>query len=617
MRFALAVGCSVALGLLMPACSCSDPGARPRADGGPRLDGSGSGDDGGGSTGGDGSTLDDGGREGVDAAVPDGCDDRDICANGLDDNCNGEVDEGCGCADGQVQDCYAGPRELAGVGACRRGMQTCVASGSEFASWGECLGETGPAPEACDGVEDEDCDGMVDEGCGCPLGTTRDCYTAEAATAGVGPCHNGTQTCGPLGDTTEWGPCEGEVTPRPEICDGMDYDCDGIANSGCDCALGSMRSCYEGPAGTSGVGICHDGAQTCIPADPGATWGPCEGQALPEADRCDGIDYTCTGVPGVGCACILGMTRACYGGAPGTRGVGLCRDGTNACVAGGAGPEWSGTCSGERQPSPEICANGQDEDCDGVADDGCGGTITCPGTVTVPAGQSVSLSAIGVGIVAYSWRIVTAPTGGAATAIWAPTPPTAMTESFTPYIVGDYEIEISGTDASGAVVTCRFRVTALPHGLRVQLRWDGTGDLDLHVHNQITTSPWFSSPNDCYYANTTPAWGASLDFDNTSASGPENVSMDTPVSGATYTIAVHNYARGAGRRATIDVFCGSTTSTVPTATYTSRALAGATSGNCTANEFWTVARVVFTSATTCTVTPIDTYRASSSACTSF
>jgi hypothetical protein len=137
------------------------------------------------------------------------------------------------------------------------------------------------------------------------------------------------------------------------------------------------------------------------------------------------------------------------------------------------------------------------------------------------------------------------------------------------------------------------------------------------MHNQTTTSPWFSTPNDCYYGDRTPAWGASLDFDNTSQNGPENISLDTPVVGQSYTIAVHNYSAGAGRTATVNIFCGSTTSTTPTATFASRPLAGSTSGNCTANDFWMVARVTMTSATTCTVTTLNTYRASSTACTSF
>ena len=626
MRLAQAVGCWLVIALLIPACSCSGPGAggMHHIDGGAaHRDGAGGGGDvdtllDAGPGAGDGASATvDGSGSGSDGGP--NCGPREICGNGVDDNCDGRVDEGCGCSPGQTQSCYSGPRELAGVGACRRGMQTCNATSSEFATWGDCLGETAPSAEVCDGVGDEDCDGIVDEGCGCPLGMTRACYTGPASTSGVGPCHPGTQNCVVAGGgSTDWSPCDGQVTPRPELCDGMDYDCDGVANTGCTCALGSMRGCYDGPAGTSGVGICHDGAQTCVAAvpGPGAMWGSCAGEVLPEADRCDGIDYTCTGVPGVGCACILGATRACYGGAPATRGVGLCRDGTNTCVGGGSGPTWSGACTGERQPVAEICSNGGDDDCDGLVDEGCGGTIMCPGDRTVPAGQAVTLTVTSSGITSFSWRVVSAPTGGAATATWGPSPPTAASESFTPFIVGDYVIEVSGTDAGGRVVTCQFHVTALPHGLRVQLRWDGTGDVDLHVHDQVT-SPWFGTPDDCYYGDRTPPWGASLDFDNTSANGPENVSLDTPVIGNTYTIAVHNYARAAGRLATIDVFCGSTTSTVPTRTFTSRALAGTSAGNCTANDFWTVARVVFTSATACTVTAIGTYRASSVACTSF
>ncbi len=591
--------CSV-LVVGLTACMSDGPSARGRREAANGPDGGGGGSDGG----------------GPDERAP-GCTDREICGNGLDDDCSGGVDETCGCSPGQTQRCYDGPREVAGVGACRQGMQLCDDVDGEFSSWGDCTGQTGPAAEACDGREDEDCDGTVDEGCGCPLGETRDCYTAPAATLGVGPCRGGTQSCVAHGETTDWGPCVGEVTPRADLCDGIDSDCDGLANTGCDCALGERRACYSGPPGTSGVGTCHDGTETCVPADPGASWGPCVGERLPEPDRCDGVDSTCTGVPGAGCACLRGESRACYGGAPETRGVGVCHDGTNACVERAGSPEWSASCSGERQPSTELCANGTDEDCDGAVDEGCGGTIMCPGSVTVPAGQAVELSVTSRGIAAFSWRVVSGPTGGAATAVWAPSPPAAPTESFTPYIVGEYEIEVTGTDGSGAVVTCRFRVTALPHGLRVQLRWDGTGDIDLHVHDTGAATPWFAAPQDCYYANTSPSWGASLDIDNTSASGPENVSMDSPVTGATYTVAVHNFARGAGRRASIDVFCGATSSTVPTASFSSRALAGTAAGNCTANDFWTVARVTFTSPSSCTVTPIDTYRPSSEACTGF
>ncbi|MBX3274118.1 MAG: hypothetical protein KF729_27880 [Sandaracinaceae bacterium] len=566
-----------------------------------------------------GDVLTDGGGGGTSPdAGPDGCRGAEVCGNGLDDDCDGSVDEGCGCEIGATQRCYDGPPARAGVGACRRGEQACVSGGGEFGAWGACEGSTPPGEELCEGTADEDCDGVIDEGCGCTPGDVRPCYTAAAETEGVGTCVGGTQECVAMGGTADWGRCTGEVTPRPELCDGLDYDCDGVANTGCECVVGTVRGCYTGPVGTVGVGICREGAQTCEPGPGGvgAMWGACLGEVLPEADRCDGIDYTCTGVPGAGCACILGTSRPCYGGPPATRGVGLCRDGTNTCVAGAGGAEWSGSCDGERLPVTEVCDNAADDDCDGAVDEGCGGTITCPGDTTVPAGQSVTLTAVGVGIASYSWSIVSAPAGGASTARWSPSPPNTATVSFTPTIVGDYVIEVRGTDAAGRVVTCRFTVRALPHGLRVELSWNGTGDVDLHMHNP-TTQPWFRAPEDCYYANRTPAWGAVLDFDNTSANGPENIRMDSPALNVDYTIAVHNYARAAGRVATVNVFCGSTTSTIPTQTFTSRALAGTSAGNCTNNDFWTVARVRFTSASTCTITPINTYRTSSSACSSF
>ena len=40
----------------------------------------------------------------------------------------------------------------------------------EFSTWGECMGDTLPVPEVCDGVVDDDCDGVVDNGCGCVEG---------------------------------------------------------------------------------------------------------------------------------------------------------------------------------------------------------------------------------------------------------------------------------------------------------------------------------------------------------------------------------------------------------------------------------------------------------------
>jgi Bacterial lectin len=70
------------------------------------------------------------------------------------------------------------------------------------------------------------------------------------------------------------------------------------------CVTGATQGCYDGPAGTEGVGVCHAGTQTCMGTPAG--WGPCEGEVTPQPPDCDGIDHTCTGVivacnPGTTC----------------------------------------------------------------------------------------------------------------------------------------------------------------------------------------------------------------------------------------------------------------------------------------------------------------------------
>lgn len=110
--------------------------------------------------------------------------------NGLDDNGNGQVDEGCPCTPGDTQACYAGPPALAGKGACVRGKQTCAASGSGGA-WGACVGGVLPTSETCNGADD-DCNDKVDDlAAGCvtemPVNTTSDCVTVRCPASAPHP----------------------------------------------------------------------------------------------------------------------------------------------------------------------------------------------------------------------------------------------------------------------------------------------------------------------------------------------------------------------------------------------------------------------------------------------
>jgi hypothetical protein len=70
-----------------------------------------------------------------------------------------------------------------------------------------------------------------------------------------------------------------------------------------------------------------------------------------------------------GCSCVPGESRACWPSSarPSARGVGACKDGTQACNDAGELSSF-GPCLGAMLPSSEICTNGIDDDCSGATD---------------------------------------------------------------------------------------------------------------------------------------------------------------------------------------------------------------------------------------------------------
>jgi len=174
------------------------------------------------------------------------------------------------CTPAASEECYSGPREKAGRGACKRGQRVC----DEDGHWGECTGEGLPAAEACNRVDD-DCDGIVDNG-----------FEREGALCfykgATGACRTqGAWKCSADGKESS---CDAPIVkPKMETCNGIDDDCDGQTDE--DSIPSAETSCTTGK-----IGACKIGTNKCVGGKV-----RCVQDVQPGAEICNKVDDDCDG----------------------------------------------------------------------------------------------------------------------------------------------------------------------------------------------------------------------------------------------------------------------------------------------------------------------------------
>jgi alpha-tubulin suppressor-like RCC1 family protein/cytoskeletal protein CcmA (bactofilin family) len=257
----------------------------------------------------------------------------DATCNGVDDDCDGQMDEN-----------YVSVATSCGTGVCARAGETSCVSGTVQNS---CI----PGPPnastdtSCNGVDD-DCDGAIDDN-----------YASVLTTCGVGECaRSGVTTCSAGSVQNSCVP--GTPATTDSSCNNRDDDCDGTRDED---YTPTPTSCGVGACARSGVTACVTGSlqNNCVPGTPAAT-----------DSSCNGVDDDCNGTLDED---FVSVSTSCGMGGCSASGTTLCVAGSqvDTCVV----PSTDG--DGDGQPD---CSDGCPADANNDADgDGvCGDVDNCP-----------------------------------------------------------------------------------------------------------------------------------------------------------------------------------------------------------------------------------------------
>ncbi len=311
-------------------------------------------------------TLNANGRASFDAAVtwaagPAGpvCTPTAEQCNGLDDDCDGVIDDG-------VKTTFYRDGDGDGFGTTQSTATACVVPAGFVAAFGDCddtnAARKPGAPELCNDLDD-DCDGLADDG------VATQTYYRDADADGFGAAASAVVDCAqPTGYVVAAGDCD-DLNParRPgatEVCNLVDDDCDAQTDEG-------VKTTFYRDGDGDGFGAAAPTSQACTaPAGFAALTGDCDdtnAARKPGAvEVCNDLDDDCDGLADEGVATHT------YFRDQDADGYGVSTSTVIDCAKPAGYATVAGDCDDSlatRHPNaPELC-NSLDDDCDGAVDE--------------------------------------------------------------------------------------------------------------------------------------------------------------------------------------------------------------------------------------------------------